>query len=406
MALKRLNRIVQLSHTVSRTRPLHGSGCGLQLGAATQTEAPMESPRAVFRTSESEPASHGEQHIGQFYTIPPSQVKTIFPHGLPYRFQQQIKTFNEACLMVRKPALELIGYLKKADPAHPSVRYVLYGERGTGKSLSLCHALHHCSLQDWLILHVPDAHLWVKNCKELMSSSYHRARFDQPIEASVWLKNFRVTNERFLKQIKTSQKYVWSKREFTDEGRPLGEIVDQGVTRVKNASDAVGVVLKELKAQARPGSYRLVVGVDGVNALWGRTTLRKEDRSLIDPSELTLVHNLRKMMKNDWCGGAVIATVTQTGSVFTPSSAYLPQELLGKEGFDFLDPFLPVLVPAYSEKEFESSYQYYRDRRWIQHHTGTLHQVHCPQHTQVQTIFPSLPVQSTPVLLSFSELIH
>ncbi|KAK1149798.1 28S ribosomal protein S29, mitochondrial-like [Acipenser oxyrinchus oxyrinchus] len=42
--------------------------------------------------------------------------------------------------MVRKPALELIGYLKKADPAHPSVRYVLCGERGTGKSLSLCHA--------------------------------------------------------------------------------------------------------------------------------------------------------------------------------------------------------------------------------------------------------------------------
>ncbi|MGH0168482.1 UNVERIFIED_CONTAM: hypothetical protein FKN15_054744 [Acipenser sinensis] len=37
----------------------------------------------------------------------------------------QIKTFNEACLMVRKPALELIGYLKKANPAHPSVRYVL-----------------------------------------------------------------------------------------------------------------------------------------------------------------------------------------------------------------------------------------------------------------------------------------
>ncbi|MGH0186261.1 UNVERIFIED_CONTAM: hypothetical protein FKN15_020783 [Acipenser sinensis] len=285
----------------------------------------MESPRAVFRTSESEPASHGEQHIGQFYTIPPSQashreqhigqfytippsqIKTFNEACLMVRKPaleligylkkanpahpsvRYIKTFNEACLMVRKPALELIGYLKKANPAHPSVRYVLYGERGTGKSLSLCHALHHCSLQDWLILHVPDAHLWVKNCKELMASSYHRARFDQPIEASVWLKNFRVTNERFLKQIKTSQKYVWSKREFTDEGRPLGEIVDQGVTRVKNASDAVGVVLKELKTQARPGSYRLVVGVDGVNALWGRTTLRKEDRSLRKDSYSILV---------------------------------------------------------------------------------------------------------------------
>lgn len=28
-------------------------------------------------------------------------------------------------------------------------------------------------------------------------------------------------------QIKTTQRYVWTKREFTEEGKPLGELVDQ-----------------------------------------------------------------------------------------------------------------------------------------------------------------------------------
>ncbi|XP_053906635.1 28S ribosomal protein S29, mitochondrial isoform X2 [Cuculus canorus] len=377
-------------------------------------QTPAEGPRAVFYTSENDPANHAEHHEGRHYTIPLEEVKAVFPHGLPHRFQQQIKTFNEACLMVRKPALELFAYLKKSNFAHPAVRYVIYGEKGTGKTMTLCHVVHYCSRQGWLVLHIPDAHLWVKNCRELLQSSYNKDRLDQPLQASFWLKNFKTSNERFLKEIKTQRKYVWGKRDSTEEGRPLGEVVEQGLARVRNASDAVGVVLKEIKQQCHLGFFRLLVAVDGVNALWGRTTLKKEDKSPVSPEELTLVYNLRKMMRNDWLhvlltlripeldtvfqrrshkrgteghcwrgivwtigtsmgnsgtasGGAVVTTLSQTGSLFKPRSAYLPQELLGKEGFDVLDPFIPILVSNYSAAEFESCYQYYRHCRWLQH---------------------------------------
>lgn len=48
------------------------------------------------------------------------------PHPfLPLFPSCQVKTFNEACLMVRKPALELLHYLKNTNFAHPAVRYVL-----------------------------------------------------------------------------------------------------------------------------------------------------------------------------------------------------------------------------------------------------------------------------------------
>lgn len=93
--------------------------------------------------------------------------------------------------------------------------------------------------------------------------------------------------------------------------------------------------MKELRLQSGPESdFRLAVAVDGVNALWGRSTIKKEDKSAVrkhihnpvmpntclhafstdrksyvslflavhqvDPEELTLVYNLRKLMKNDW----------------------------------------------------------------------------------------------------------
>ncbi|KFP10789.1 hypothetical protein Z169_02036, partial [Egretta garzetta] len=315
-------------------------------------------------------ANHAEHHEGRHYSIPLEEVKAVFPHGLPYRFQQQIKTFNEACLMVRKPALELFAYLKSSNFAHPVVRYVIYGEKGTGKTMTLCHVVHYCARQGWLVLHIPDAHLWVKNCRELMQSSYNKERLDQPLQASSWLKNFKTSNEHFLKEIKTQKKYVWGKRESTEEGRPLGEVVEQGLARVRNASDAVGVVLKEIKQQCHLGSFRLLVAVDGVNALWGRTTLKKEDKSPVSPEELTLVYNLRKMMMNDWVSSRSAFGSCGALAQAAPAAQGLSAASPSQEGFDALDPFVPVPVPNYSPREFESCYRYYLDRKWLQHEKG------------------------------------
>uniref|UniRef100_A0A8P4KBT9 Small ribosomal subunit protein mS29 n=1 Tax=Dicentrarchus labrax TaxID=13489 RepID=A0A8P4KBT9_DICLA len=331
-------------------------------------------PLSIFRTQENDPACQSEKHFGQYYTLPSAHVRTVFPHGLPMRYKQQVKTFNEACMMVRPPALEVISSLKKTDNSKPAVRYLFYGLKGSGKTMTLCHTIHFCYTQGWLVLHVPDAHLWVKNCKELLPSSFNSSRYDQPLQATEWLRNFRITNEPFLSKIKTKQRYVWTKRESTEEGSTLGELVDQGITRVKTSSDVVGAVMKELRLQSgQPESdFRLAVAVDGVNALWGRSTIRKMNNTAVRKThsqychELTLVYNLRKLMKNDWTGGAIITTLAQTGAVYTSKYSYLPKELLG-EGFDSMDPFIPVSVPNYSEKEFESCYLYYMDRHWLQY---------------------------------------
>ncbi|XP_022346567.1 28S ribosomal protein S29, mitochondrial isoform X4 [Enhydra lutris kenyoni] len=366
--LKRVTRLVPRACQLDPGHFLHGGPQAPQsLAARLDDQVPDENPRAGSHPSEDDPAGAGEQREGRHYRIPLQDLPTVFPHGLPRRFSLQVRTFNEACLMVRRPALELLRHLDDTNFAHPAVRYVLYGEKGTGKTLSLCHVVHFCAKRDWLIVHVPDAHLWVKSSRGLLRSAYSRRRFDQPVEAANWLKSFKTANERFLSQIKIQETYMWNKRESTEKGRPLGEVVEQGLTRVKNATDAVGIVLKELKSQSCSGAFRLLVAVDGVNALWGRTTLKREDKSLMAPEELALVHSLRKMVRNDWHGGAVVLALSQTGSLFTPRMACLPQELLGKEGFDALDPFVPILVSNYSPEEFESCIQYYLENSWLQH---------------------------------------
>ena len=56
---------------------------------------------------------------------------------------------------------------------------------------------------------------------------------------------------------------------------------------MKSSSDVVGALMKELRLQtADPDlkGFRVVVAVDGINALWGRTTLKKEDKSPVETS--------------------------------------------------------------------------------------------------------------------------
>lgn len=69
---------------------------------------------------------HGIQHEGRFYRIEKSVKKQLFTHGgLPKSFDLLSETFNELCLMVRKPALEIINYLNQTDFEAPVNRYVL-----------------------------------------------------------------------------------------------------------------------------------------------------------------------------------------------------------------------------------------------------------------------------------------
>lgn len=65
------------------------------------------------------------------------------------------------------------------------------------------------------------------------------------------------------------------------------------MNRVKSSSDVVGAVLRELRLQAGgEGAFKLAVAVDGVNALWGKTSLKKEDRTVVCWCKFAYVGNV------------------------------------------------------------------------------------------------------------------
>lgn len=342
------------------------------LSAAAQPE-PQERLHS-FRTQETDPANHGSEHLAQFYKLPPNEKKTIFQHGgLPKTFEIQTKTFNETCLMVREPSVDVIQCLKRIDYSKPSVRFVLYGKKGSGKSLSMAHILHYAHRNKFLLVHVPWVGNWMRRCQEYSGSVTKEGFVDLNIDAAAWLLHFKTQNAELLKNpdLITSKDIVWSKRETTPKDSKLIDLIDHGIKRIKYASDCVTLLTEEIKNLSNNNVCKTLVAIDGFNAFfYPNTRVYTEKKEMVPPSRVTLTEGFLSLTKFDWRNAAVVVTVDEIAIAEKDQISHLPKYLLGKDGFEHMDPFIPIEVPEFSRKELTSFMDYYRERKWVRPFPG------------------------------------
>ncbi|XP_049300250.1 28S ribosomal protein S29, mitochondrial [Anopheles funestus] len=337
-----------------------------------------------FRTTEQTVANHQRTTIGRFYTIPIDVRKKVFGHGgLPKSFEKQIKTFNECSLMVRLPAVEIIEYIKRTDFNRPVNRFVLYGEDGAGKSLTLAHLLHYGFQQQYVLIHVPWVPNWMKRAKETANSTTKEGAIDLPLDGAAWLLHFKSQNGSLLKDLglTVSRDYVWTKREITPAGAPLLDLVEHGINRAKFSCDAIAALLHELKQHSNAGRARTMVLIDGFNAFFQPyTRLLTENKARVKPEQLTLTDPFLSITRNDWNNGICVVTIDQMVAEFKDKSKSQPNAsdvenissqpplsvIDSRECFEHLDPFVPVRVVGYDDAEYYSCIQYYLERKWIQ----------------------------------------
>lgn len=327
------------------------------------------------RTSVRNPSLHTHEHLGLWYTIEPDTVKRLYSiGGFPKKFATMCETFAETSLMVREPSLTVIDYIRRSNLALPPNKFLLYGRDGVGKTLSLAHILHFLAEDGWLLLHVWWAPMWRRSFKEVTASSTNPGCFDHPIEASVWLQHFRTQNSELLKelQLTTSEQYTWSRREATEAGSPLTALVDHGINRTRYATDAVMALTTELKKHASEGRCKVAVVADGINSFFCPTSRHKVDGVFVEPERFILYKAFMHFFNNDWKNGCILGTIDMTANDGARRDSYLPRYLLRQKGWETLDPFVPVPVDDYDEREMRSIVDYYVDREWLQTVDGSL----------------------------------
>lgn len=164
-------------------------------------------------------------------------------------------------------------------------------------------------------------------------------------------------------------RYVWNKREAAEVGTPLTSLIDFGLARMKYSTDVMGAVLKELRHGGSAGLYRVLVAVDGLNVSWGRSKSRRADsqKEFYKATEFASIQQWHRMLQLDWSGAAVICTIDGLAPWWNRDHLkFKPLEVLGAEIFQYMDPFVPVHIPEYTDHEAVSCIEYYRDRKFIQ----------------------------------------
>ncbi|XP_057666720.1 28S ribosomal protein S29, mitochondrial [Diorhabda carinulata] len=327
-----------------------------------------------FRTTETDCSNHTNDHIAQFYKISEEDRKKIFLHGgIPKTFDIQTKTFNELCLMIRQPSVDVINCLKQINYSKPPVKFVLYGRKGSGKTLCLAHILHYAHKNEFLIVHIPWLGNWMRRCKEYSNSETKEGFVDLNLDAAAWLLHFKTQNAHILTNpnVKTTVEYIWSKREITPKGSNLTELIDHGINRVKYASNTIVALCNEIKILSTNGIFKTLVAIDGFNAFfYPNTRVYTEKKEVVHPHKITITEGFLNLTKSDWKNGAVVVIVDEIAIADKDQLSYMPRYLLGKDGFEHMDPFVPILVPDYSKKELTSCMDYYRERKWVNDYPG------------------------------------
>lgn len=326
----------------------------------------------TFRTIESNPINHNEQHLNRLYTIPDNIVQTFYKiSGIPNNYLALANTFNECSLLVRNPAIEILSYLEQADYSRPINKYLLYGKYGTGKSLVITHILHYAFMKEMIIVHVPTPNRWFMFPKEIANSITMPDIIDLPIDAGKWLLYFKSQNNDLLSKLdlRISKDYQWNVRELSSKGTPLLEMIEFGINRVRYATGVIDALLTELKESSIAGKCKVLAAIDGYNSFWSdHTRIRNDAKIWMKPQQISLTLSFINFVKDDWCNGAAVLVVDVRACKERKESDN-PRYLLGKEGFEFTDPFLPVWVKNYNKTEFESIMEYYSDRKWIRNIT-------------------------------------
>lgn len=300
--------------------------CGYST-AATQTNTADR--LQTFRTTENNPVNHTSGQLGQFYTLPTDIKQQLFLYGgLPKTFETQAKTFNETCVMVREPALDIINCIKSLDFTMPCVRFVLYGKKGTGKSLTMAHMLHYGFNTGFLLVHVPWVGNWMRRTKDYSNSELKEGFIDINLDAAAWLLHFKTQNAQLLSkpEFVLSHDIVWNKRETTLRDSPLLEIIEHGINRVKFASQTVNVLAKEIKRLARENKCKVLVAVDGYNAFfYPYTRILTEKKEVVHPSKVTVTEAFLELTKFDWNNAVAVLTVDEIAIAEKDQISYLPK---------------------------------------------------------------------------------
>ncbi|KAK3396585.1 mitochondrial ribosomal death-associated protein 3-domain-containing protein [Sordaria brevicollis] len=249
--------------------------------------------------------------------------------------------FRQPSVLVRQETVDLIKKMDGAAADGKTLRLVVEGNRISGKSLMLLQAMTHAFMNDWVVLHIPEAQELTTACTEY-SPLENSPLWSQPVYTLKLLQAFKKANEKVLSRMNT----VYSHADLP-QIIPINSPLIQLINSAKEADGAWAVfqaLWRELNAE-NAGRPSILFTLDGLAHIMKMSDYRNPAFELIHSHDLALVKVFTDCLSGAHKmpnGGAVLAATTRGNS---PRSASMELAIAQREAEAAKEEVIPQRDP-------------------------------------------------------------
>ncbi|ETV80493.1 hypothetical protein H257_06763 [Aphanomyces astaci] len=285
--------------------------------AAFSTEAPAAAPAAADTaatgpTSTNVIAEHciskanKDTDVNKFFALTDEQIKKNFPAGLPKRIKELFELVEpNKHFMLRKPVATILSAMSNFPESWPErwpeKAFVLDGERGTGKTVSLIQIVNFARENGWIVLHVPHARAWIHEAPYVTKSAFHEGKFDIDVVGADILKQLIQCNGTQLASLPLRGDYgdAYYPRSFVKKPKSASEYNKSDLTLLDICESGLKddlltcKAVVDLKAElAQVTEFPVLIAIDEYNA-WFQKTVFGYEGVPVKAEDITVIDALR-----------------------------------------------------------------------------------------------------------------
>ncbi|KAL1305645.1 hypothetical protein AAFC00_007239 [Neodothiora populina] len=243
--------------------------------------------------------------LGQVLGLPFETVDALRANEA-FKPTQGWKLFRRPATLVRKETIEVSNLLQEAEKEQKSIRRVIYGERGSGKSVLLLQAMAIAHLKNWLVIHIPEAQeLIIGHTSYIPNTSGDVTTYIQPQYTAQILGAIGKANYAVLSKLQLSQKHDLPIP--VQENISLARFCELGARDPDLAWPFYLAFWKEITGAGRPP---ICFAVDGVNHIMKESAYLDADLSKVHSHDLAIVQHFNALLSGKQSlanGGLVLA---------------------------------------------------------------------------------------------------
>jgi small subunit ribosomal protein S29 len=307
---------------------------------------------------------HMAMVVGDIYEFTPLELQKCFPDGIPGRIKYQMRLFQHPAFLIRPQVSEVVDELgarmlnrfdakSTKNGARGNRSIIIEGDAGCGKSVVLSSVVYWARMTGWLVV-------FINGSEWLSTGNLQRSRlqpdcFDQPELAQQFAETMLAAHEEQLANIKLKTSFTLPGFSRTASSN-MQELLEFAKDSFVYACDAIGHFRRELNLVSE---YPVLIAIDDVNQFSAEKSLAFLDpdhKGLrpphLDGDKMMMVRYFNDIANHGLLHGAVVGAT----SVTRPKTRrYFDQRYPADSRT------LRVTVPPYSELEFQTAMQYYRE---------------------------------------------